>query len=355
MSIDARLYLDRGDFVLDVDLSLPGRGITAIFGASGCGKTTLLRTIAGLETKASGYLKIGTELWQDQDFCLPTHQRQLGYVFQEPSLFPHLNVQQNIAYGGKRLKGNQEKSSLAQVVALLGLEHLLARKPQQLSGGEQQRVAIARALAVNPALLLLDEPLAALDFQRKQEIMPYLESLHQSLNIPVLYVSHARDEVARLADYLVLLETGRVTAVGEAVAVFSRLDLPLAHAPDAETLIEAQVSAYDERFALNALDFSGGRFWVAGDQRAVGSNVRLQIFARDVSLTLSHQSQTSILNIFSAKIDAISTESKAQVTVRLQIGAVFILARITRKSMFELDLIVGKTVYAQIKSVALLH
>lgn len=354
MSIEARFQIDRGKFSLDVDLKIPQRGVTALFGPSGCGKTTLLRAIAGLEASQNGYLKVGNEIWQDDQKNLPPHQRPIGYVFQEPSLFAHLNVQHNLEYGLKRLRGLTAKVSLGQAVELLGIGHLLDRKPHQLSGGEQQRVAIARALAVSPSMLLMDEPLAALDMIRKREILPYLESLHQELDIPLLYVSHSREEVARLGDHLVLLEAGRVQAMGTVSELFSRLDLALAHGPETETVINAVVAGYDEEFELSYLDFPGGRFTVAGKQLPLGSAARLQVLARDVSLTLEHQSKTSILNIFPATVDEMMTEGTAQITVRIMIGAVAMLVRITRKSAVELNLQPGQAIYAQVKSVALL-
>ncbi len=354
MSIHARFHIDRGDFSLDVDLTLPGRGVTALFGPSGCGKTTLLRAIAGLETNFGGYLKVGDEIWQNDQHSLPTHQRPIGYVFQEPSLFTHLNVRRNVEYGLKRLRGASQKISLERAIELLGIAHLLERKPHQLSGGEQQRVAIARALAVNPAMLLLDEPMAALDMIRKQEILPYLEALHQELDIPLLYVSHSREEVARLGDYLVLLEAGRVQATGTVSELFSRLDLALAHGPETETVIKAVVAGYDEQFELSYLDFASERFAVAGKRLPLGSTARLQVLARDVSITLERQSHTSILNIFPAIVDEMMNEGTAQITVRLMIGSTAMLARITRKSASELGLKIGQKVYAQVKSVALL-
>ncbi|MBU0498925.1 MAG: molybdenum ABC transporter ATP-binding protein [Gammaproteobacteria bacterium] len=354
MTIEARFHIDRGGFSLTVDLSLPARGVTAVFGPSGCGKTTLLRAIAGLEFCQGGYLRVGGAVWQDGRQFLPPHKRPIGYVFQEPSLFDHLSVRRNLEYGLKRLKASARKVPLDQAVGLLGIGHLLERRPHQLSGGEQQRVAIARALAVSPALLLLDEPLAALDMTRKREILPYLESLHRELAIPVLYVSHSRDEVARLADHLVLLEDGRIQAAGPVGELFSRLDLALAHGPETETLIEAVVARHDEEFELTYLDFPGGRIAVARNPLPPGSLARLQIQARDVSITLARQSNTSILNIFPAAVDEICKEGPAQVTVRLMVGPVPLLSRITRKSAADLGLKPGKPVFAQVKSVALL-
>ena len=355
MSIEARLRVERGDFSLDVDLSLPEEGITAVFGPSGCGKTTLLRAMAGLERDARGYLWIGNECWQDEARFLPTHKRRLGYVFQEPSLFPHLTVAQNLSYGLRRLRDGNQPIALDQAVELLGIGHLLERRPHQLSGGEQQRVAIARALAADPAILLLDEPLAAVDQDRKQEILPYLEHLHRALSMPVIYVSHARDEVARLADHMVLLENGRASAVGAATALFSRLDLPLAHGPDTETVIDATVAGHDTEFGLTWLDSAAGRFVAVRQDLSEGSPVRLQVLARDVSLTLGPPRDTSILNSFPAIVDTMADEGIAQTTVRLSVGSVPILARITRKSAVELGLGKGTSVHAQIKSVALLR
>ncbi len=354
MSIQARFQLHRGDFSLDVDLHIPSRGITALFGPSGCGKTTLLRAIAGLERCPDGFLQVDDMQWQQGKTLVPPHQRPLGYVFQEASLFPHLNVRRNLEYGLKRVAVTKRKISLDRAIELLGIAPLLARKPHKLSGGERQRVAIARALAVSPRLLLMDEPLAALDVTRKQEILPYLESLHRELDIPVIYVSHSPDEVARLADHLVLMEAGRVSASGPISEMLTRLDLPLAQGSDAEALIEATVAEHDEAYQLTYLDFPGGRFTVAHKDLPMGTKVRLRIIARDVSITLERQSNTSILNIFPATVDEIVPAGSAQVTVRLLAGGVPILSRITRKSAALLDLVPGKPVYAQAKSVALL-
>ena len=355
MSIKAKFHFSKGAFLLNVNLQVPAQGITALIGSSGCGKTTLLRAIAGLEQHADGFLKIGDLTWQDNVTFVPPHKRAIGYVFQEASLFPHLSVSRNLEYGLKRVPIENRKVSLEQAIELLGINHLLDRKPAHLSGGEKQRVAIARALAVSPKLLLMDEPLASLDQERKQEIMPYIESLHNSLDIPVIYVSHSSDEVACLADHLVLLKEGEVSASGSIGDMLTRLDLPLAHAADAETLIESTVAEHDDHFQLTYLDFSGGRFTVVQKGLAIGSKVRLRVIARDVSLTLEHQTDTSILNIFPATIDEMIPEGKAQMTVRLLVGGMPILARLTRKSASILNLKPGKLVYAQIKSVALLY
>ena len=354
MSINAKFRFELGGFTLDVNLTTPTRGVTALFGPSGCGKTSLLRAIAGLEYCADGYMKVGDMVWQDGARFVPPHLRPLGYVFQEASLFGHLTVKRNLEYGIKRVPESERKVSLDRAVELLGIGHLLGRKPDLLSGGERQRVAIARALAVSPRLLLMDEPLAALDQIRKREILPYLESLHSELDIPMIYVSHSPDEVARLADHLVLLDAGSILAAGAISDMLTRLDLPLAQGADAETLIQATVAGHDQSYGLTYLDFPGGRFTVAFKDFPLGHTVRLRLLARDVSITLEHQSNTSILNIFPATIQDMVPTGGSQMTVRLDAGGAPMLSRVTRKSAALLDLRVGKSVYAQAKSVALL-
>jgi molybdate transport system ATP-binding protein len=278
----------------------------------------------------------------------------LGYVFQEPSLFAHLKVRGNLEYGVKRVPLSERKVALDKAIDLLGIGHLLERWDYQLSGGERQRVAIARALATSPKILLMDEPLSALDLTRKQEIMPYLEALHDELDIPVIYVSHSPEEVARLADHLVLLDTGRIKAAGAVAEILTRLDLPLAHDDDAAALIEARVVGHDDVFDLTYLEFPGGRFTVARKALPVGHLVRMRVAARDTSLTLERQSGTSILNIFPAMVEEVIPEGNARVMVRLKAGGVPLLSRVTRKSSTLLDLQRGKSLYAQVKSVALL-
>jgi len=354
VTIEARLRIDRGAFSLDAELSIPERGVTAIFGPSGCGKTTLLRAIAGLDRGPDGYLKVGEEVWQDADTFIPPHRRPLGYVFQEASLFSHLSVRRNLEYGYKRVAPSSRRVELDQAVELLGVAPLLGRDTEDLSGGERQRVAMARALLTSPHLLLLDEPLTGLDLDSKAEIVPYLERLHEELNIPVLYVSHSPDEVARLADHLVLLQEGRVLASGEIRQMLTRSDLPLFHGDEAEAILEATVVGHDETYELTQLEFPGGRFNVTRTDLEVGQIVRLRILARDVSLTLERQTDTSILNIFPVTVEELAAEGPAQVMVRLSASGTSILSRITRRSADALELAPGKHLYAQIKTVALL-
>ncbi|MES2976012.1 MAG: molybdenum ABC transporter ATP-binding protein [Pseudomonadota bacterium] len=353
-----KLRIDRSGFSLDVDLHLPGRGVTALFGPSGCGKTTTLRAIAGLERATQSCVSVNGEVWQDDasGVFLPTHRRRLGYVAQDAALFAHLDVRGNIGFGLKRIPAAERRVSVEQAVGLLGIAHLMDRKPDTLSGGERQRAGIAQALATSPRLLLLDEPLAALDAKRKAEILPWLERLHDELDIPVLYVSHAPDEVARLADHLVLMDTGRVTATGDAAALMTRLDLPLAHGDAAGALLAATVEAHDSTYELSSLVFAGGRLQLPnqGRERPVGQRVRLRLQARDVSLTLARQEGTTILNIFPATVVDLADDSPGQMMVALDAGGARLLARVTKKSAHALGLAPGLPVHAQVKGVAIL-
>lgn len=353
--IHARFKLARGDFTLDIDTQLPMRGVTGIFGVSGSGKTTLLRCIAGLESTA-GSLHVNGETWQDDKTFMPTHQRSLGYVFQEANLFPHLSVRANLEYGMKRVMQYERKVKFEQVVEWLGLSSLIERSDStKLSGGERQRVAIGRALLTSPRILLMDEPLSALDAASKQDILPYLERLHFELKIPALYVSHALDEVARLADHLVLLQQGRVIANGTLNDTLARLDLSTAHLDDAGVVIEGKVAQHDETYHLTRLDFSGGNLWVGQVKQPLGSSVRVRVLARDVSIALRQVSDSSITNILAARITEISDDGADKVNVRLIVGASqALLSRITRRSRDLLGLKVGMDVFAQVKSVALM-
>ncbi len=356
MSIDSRFYVDRGTFTLDVDVNIPSRGITSLFGPSGCGKTTLLRAIAGLERHRDGFLTVDGTTWQNTGIFVPPHKRPLGYVFQEASLFPHLTVRKNIEYGFNRVQQTRRKISLNHAIELLGLGLMLERKPDSLSGGERQRVAIARALAVSPELLLMDEPLAALDLENKQDILPYLESFRDELDIPVIYVSHILEEITRLADHLILIKQGSIVASGDINDMLSHMNLPLAHGYDATVVIDAVVFGHDEQYHLTYLDFSGGRFTVTQKNLLQGSHIRLRLAARDVSLTLERPSnkKTSILNSFRVIIDQITEEKNGLVTLRLLAGETPILSRITHKSSVKLNLKPGISVYAQVKNVVLL-
>ncbi|WP_128001742.1 molybdenum ABC transporter ATP-binding protein [Piscinibacter defluvii] len=356
--IEARLQLPRRGFRLDVALVLPARGVTALFGPSGCGKTTVLRALAGLE-RAAGRVAFGTEVWQDDAAgrFVPTHRRAIGYVIQEAALFPHLDVRRNLAYGLDRVPAAARRIALDQAVDLLGLGALMNRRPETLSGGERQRVAIARALATSPQLLLMDEPLAALDARRKSELLPYLDQLHARLQLPVIYVSHSIDEVARLADHLVLMEAGRVLADGPLADMLARLDLPVAFGDDAGVVLDAVVAERDAHWQLARLDVAPGcAIWARDHGLPIGRRVRLRVLARDVSLACTAQTGTSIGNQLHGTVEAIADDAHpALALVRVRVGTAGVVARLTRRSAHALALAPGQPVWAQVKTVALME
>ena len=356
--ITLKLKQQLADFTLDLDLTLPARGVSAIVGPSGSGKTTLLRCVAGLEKADQALIELNGNCWQDSQrgLWLPPHKRALGYVFQEASLFDHLSVQGNLDYGRRRSAEPASNEQAAQIIELLGIGHLLQRGTTGLSGGERQRVGIARALLANPRLLLLDEPLTALDPQRKADILPYLERLHAELDIPLLYVSHSPDEVARLADHLVLLENGALRASGSLQTLLPRLDLPMAHSDDARSVLHGQVSACDDHYQLLELTLAGSvlKLRVPHAALPLGQQVRVAVQARDVSLALEKPQHSSVLNQLPARIEAIEPGNHpAQTLVRLALGDNALLARVTRYSADQLQLQPGLEVWVQIKPVAL--
>lgn len=354
--IRIKVKLDRGGFALDADLNLPNHGVSALFGHSGSGKTTLLRILAGLERVAGAQIAVGDDTWQDdaRGVFVPTHRRGVGYVFQEASLFEHLDVRANLEFGLKRLPREARRFEVEPITELLGIGHLLGQRPATLSGGERQRAAIARTLLASPRLLLMDEPLAALDMKRKREILPYLERLRDELALPVVYVSHSADEVARLADYLVVLEQGRVLASGPLADTLARLDLAANFEDDAGVMIETVLAAHDAD-GLSHLVFDGGVLLVGQRDATIGSRVRSRIHARDVSLALERPRGSSIANILPAVVDAVGPAATPdQVLVRLKVGPTLLLARITERSRRELAIAPGLALWAQVKAVALL-
>ena len=353
--IGMRFRIDWPGFTLDVDLSLPGRGVTGIFGQSGSGKTTLLRCIAGLERAPQGYLSFKGDVWQDDRTFLPVHKRPLGYVFQEPSLFPHLSVLKNLRYGLSRSKAEQ-KVSIEQAVDLLGIENLLERRPDRLSGGERQRVGIARALAVSPSILLMDEPLAALDIARKQEILPYMERLRDELELPVLYVTHSPDEVARLADHLVMLKAGQAIIHGPLAETLARLDLPINLGEERAVVLECVVAGQDESWHLTRVEFAGGSLWMRDLGIPLGHRVRVRVPSEGVSLCLKHQEDTSILNILRGQVEVVADGDHPGLSmVRVRIGESAVLACVTKRSLAALAVKPGQPVWIQVKSVAVVE
>ena len=346
-----------GPFAFAADVALPSAGVVALFGRSGAGKTTLVNMLAGLLRPDSGRIAVAGRVLFDSaaGIDLPPERRRIGYVFQEGRLFPHLEVRSNLLYGHRRIPPAERAIKLPEIVDLLGIGHLLSRRPANLSGGEKQRVAIGRALLSNPRLLLLDEPLAALDAARKAEVMPFIERLRDELGLPIVYVSHDPMEVLRLADRILLLDQGRVAAAGPVSEVFSRPELQrLIGAEEAGTVLSARVAAHDAAYGLSRLDFGdGGILWVPDIGAAIGSNLRLRIRARDVSLAREKPRETSVLNNLPARIVAIHPAEGPYRDVEMQTSGAPLWARITARSVAELQLAVGAEVCAMVKAVSI--
>ena len=346
-----------GAFALDVAFEAPA-GVTALFGRSGSGKTTLVNVIAGLLQPREGRVAVGGHLLLDTagSVAVPRHRRRVGTVFQEGRLFPHLTVRQNLLFGRWFAPRGEPGAEVGAVVEMLGVGPLLGRRPAGLSGGEKQRVAIGRALLAKPRLLLMDEPLSALDDDRKAEILPYIERLRDRAGVPIVYVSHSVAEVARLADTLVVLDAGRVAAAGPAGEVLSRLNVaPLSGARESGAVLEARVAAHDDDFALTTLVTGAGALRVPRVAAPLGATLRIQIPARDVMLSRDAPRHTSALNVLLATVAEIRPIDAAGATadLRLACGDVVILARITRLSLAEMGLVPGAAVFALVKSVAL--
>jgi len=358
--VRARLRLARPGFVLDVDLEIPGLGVTGLFGPSGAGKTTILRAMAGVERVDEARLKVAEETWDDTPagLHLPPHRRRVGYVFQEPSLFPHLDARRNIAYGHRRTPDAERRISVEEAVEWLGVGPLLDRRPDALSGGERQRIAIARALVTSPRLLLLDEPISALDRESRAAIVPYLERLPGHLSIPIVYVSHSLRDIARLADHLVWLVDGRVRASGECGEIVARIGRAGGIPEDPVAVLEATVSRHEETDHLTVLDGPWGPILVRRLDREPGSRLRLQILASDVSLGARREEDTSILNQFPMRVESVGEPGPGEVLVELREPAGDgppLLARVSARSARELALERGAPIVARVKAVAVLE
>lgn len=350
-----QLELKREDFQLLVDLPLPDQGVTVLFGPSGSGKTSILRCVAGLD-RAQGRVVIGDETWQDsaQSQWVDTCHRDLGYVFQEASLFEHMNVRSNLRFGMDRVKKPGSAVALESAISLLGIGHLLDRSTQNLSGGERQRVAIARALATQPKILLLDEPLASLDIARRHEILPWLERMHRELRIPILYVTHTMEELTRLADYVVLLDRGKVKVQGAISQVLSNPIFASSVGGEAGVVLGGEVKEHDPTFHLTRIDLGGAPLWITHRDLAIGSQVRVHVHANDVSLSIREPQGSSIQNVFLGVIESIHDDfHPASCLVGVRLVCHTLLARITQKAATGLQLEVGTKVWAQVKSVAL--
>jgi molybdate transport system ATP-binding protein len=350
-TMQLQYVLDRGRFSLNVAAEIPLHGVSGVYGESGAGKTTLLRCIAGLEQADEGDLIVAGERWQGAGYNMPVHEREIAYVFQEPRLFPHLNVRDNIEYGWRRRK-HQGGVTIDDVVQLLGLGEFLPRWPAELSGGEAQRVAIARALLRTPRFVLMDEPLASLDAARKAEILPFLERLHAELAVPIIYVSHSIDEICRLCDHLLVLADGRVAAAGELQSVLTDLSIPALAGEAAGSVIAGKIAEFDREFELSRVDFSGGQFWLPGILGTMGDSLRLRIRASDISLTRDKPGQSTIQNLLDVVIEEIQDTPGPTQLVRVAAGQAHLIARITRRSREELKLQPGDKVVAQVKAAA---
>ncbi len=353
--LDVRVRKNLGGFDLDAAMRRPADGVIALFGRSGAGKTTLVQTLAGLVRPDAGHVQLGDTVLFDHatGVDVPPDQRRIGYVFQEGRLFPHYSVRGNLLYGYHRAPAAARRLHLHDVVDLMGIGHLLQRRPRELSGGEKQRVALGRALLSNPRLLLMDEPLASLDQPRKEEILPFIERLRDELAIPLVYVSHAMDEIIRLADSMVLVSDGRVAAAGSVEEITSRLDLrPLTGRYDAGAALTVRVAQPDDGTGLTHLAFAGGRLVVPRIDAAEGKTLRVRIRARDVAVALSPPPHTSILNVLPGRIAELGEEAGPLVDLRLDVGGSPIWARVTNASLQRLNLRPGMPVYALVKAVA---
>jgi molybdate transport system ATP-binding protein len=348
-----------GKFTLESVFTVPAAGVTMLFGPSGCGKTTVLRCIAGLNHIKDGLCDIAGEVWQDRNGAfVPTHKRALGYVFQEASLFPHLSVRKNLLFGAPEKKQAGPAIDFDEVVDLLGIRALLDRSPRNLSGGERQRVGIGRALLTQPKVLLMDEPLSALDRRTKGEILPFIEKLRDHFALPIFYVTHDMAEVERLADQIVLLERGRVAAVGPLAELQADPSSPLAASREAAVTVKGVVHAADPKFGLANVSIPGGVLIapppVIGD---VGESRRIRILASDVSLTREQPSRSSILNVLPARVVTMKPLDRYEALAVVALGekgdGARLLSRMTMKSWTELELKEGQSVYAQVKYVSL--
>jgi molybdate transport system ATP-binding protein len=348
-----------GEFRLDVRLSVPSRGVSALFGRSGSGKTSIVNMLAGLIRPDRGRIVLDQTVLFDSESGadLPPERRRLGYVFQEGRLFPHLSVRNNLLYGHRRAPVREGAATAEEIIDLLGIGHLLDRRPLSLSGGEKQRVAIGRALLAHPRLLLMDEPLASLDAARKEEILPFVERLRDHFRLPIVYVTHDLSEIVRLADTVALVAGGRVTAVGGVDDVLGRTDLRLLTGGyEGGALIRARVEGHDDRFGLTLLAFDGGHLRTAKLNLPIGSDVRVNVRARDVSIALAPPADISILNVLPARIVEMTANDGGQVDLRLSVGErqrATIWARLTARSVHDLQLSVERDVFALVKAVAI--
>ncbi len=359
-SLSAKFEVTYPGFHLDARLTIPKSGVTVFFGPSGSGKTTLLRCLAGLERSPSGFMQFGNTLWQDEarGIFVPVHERSIGLVFQEPRLFPHLSVRSNLLYGFKRVPVKERRIYLNDVIEVLNIAHLLDRRPLFLSGGEGQRVAIGRALLTSPRLLLMDEPLASLDSERKQEILPYIRRLQSKWDIPIIYISHSLEEILQLVDTMILLKDGKIIAQGPAKKVFSQLDLRgIMNSEILGAIFDTKVIEHEPEFGLTRVQFMDHQLHIPRQTVEVGQSIRLHVHSNDVSIVTSPSDiKTSVLNILEAQVMEIGPIDPTgySVDIKLDVGQELV-ATITRKSFANLGIEPGQKVYAHIKAIKMVQ
>ncbi len=354
MTLSVRARITRSNFVFDVDVDWPAEGVTVLFGRSGSGKTTLLRLIAGLERPNDARVSFRHEVWLDRRRWVPLHRRRIAMVFQEASLLPHLSVRENLLYGYKRTPIAERKLHLDEVVRMLAIENLIGRNINKLSGGERQRVALGRALLTSPHLLLMDEPLSALDTQTKRDILPYFERLVEEADVPIVYVTHAPAEVERLADRVVFLRDGRIDRVEKLRHTLSRSDSPLFHDEGVVSVIKGQLGRKEH--GLTSFYVGQDCFWLSTPiySDSVGKSQRLRILAKDIGIALTKPENTSLLNILPVTVQRIDPAREGHVLLGLRLSeGQNLFAEITAWSRDRLDLRKGLVVYAMIKTVAL--
>ncbi|MCW8957011.1 MAG: molybdenum ABC transporter ATP-binding protein [Gammaproteobacteria bacterium] len=356
MSITAHYKKTLGQFNFDAEFSIPSHGITILFGPSGSGKTTLLNCIAGFQQADLAYLSLNDTIFDNsqQNIRLSTQQRRIGYVFQDTRLFPHLTVAQNLDYGYHRNSQHTAITNHDELISTFSLQSLLQHYPHQLSGGQKQRVALARALLANPQLLILDEPMSALDRSAKQELMPYLESIHNQFTLPVIYVSHDLREVLRLGDYILLMEDGRIIDHGNLMDLCVKQPL-LTQDEGASFILSGLVEQVDEKQSISSVNCNGHRVYISGRLLTPQQQVRILVHAQDVSLTLSHASDSSILNILPATVQTIHPAANGKHLVECEVNGNSILAMISIRSVNNLGLARGREVFAQFKATAMVR
>jgi molybdate transport system ATP-binding protein len=355
MTLEVNVHRTLGNFEINVDFR-SGPGITALFGRSGAGKTAVVNMIAGLLKPARGRIMVNGRVLYDSEhgIDIPVHRRHVACVFQDARLFPNLSVRNNLLYGWRLTPTAARFTSFEQVVELLGIAPLLNRRPGALSGGEKQRVAIGRALLTSPSILLMDEPLASLDVERKAEILDYIERLQREIKLSMVYVSHAVEEVLRLADTIVMLLEGNVTAVGPLEETLGRIDLyPVVGRQEAGSILVASVIAHDDSDAITTLQFDDQLLRIPRVNAPVGARLRIRIRAQDVALALRRPAEISIRNILPGKVIEIADSPGAYVEVKVAVGSSALVSRITRQAARELGLALGKDIYALIKSIAI--